>query len=302
MTTHRPGKPATSDSSTTTAAHDGGVAPVTGWQGSPDYFTVREYRAYDPHGVIDVLRGEVAGVIFRRMASPETCQELVARFWASPHRRRRGVEAPGYYLGTYHYHKPPRIYLQESEEIAAVLDALLDVPGNPLTAFYAGLADALEPEGAKVRLARHEGRQACRALLRSWHGRGDYALAPHDDRSQCTEPQQDGFEIQQVAERVVAALNICLENGGGGRLAYWNIRPDDESKRRLGLHHTGSPYPLASLHGIGMKWVEVEAGDVYVFNGAHVHAVEPNTDPGLRRTTLAGILGFRDDATVISWT
>jgi Phytanoyl-CoA dioxygenase (PhyH). len=51
-----------------------------------------------------------------------------------------------------------------------------------------------------------------------------------------------------------------------------------------------------------MKWIEVNAGDVYVFNGAHVHAVEPNTSPKLRRTTLAGIFGFRDDTTVISWT
>jgi len=301
MTTQS-GQPATLTAPPTTITHDDGSTPVTGWQGSPEYFTVREYPAYDPHAVADVLRGRVAGVIFRGMVLPETCQELAARFWASTRRKRRGVEAPGYYLGTYHYHKTTLAYLQESEKVAEALDALLDVPGNPLTAFYGGLADALRPEGVTVRLARHDGRKACRALLRSWHGQGEYALAPHDDRSQCTEPQQADFEIQRVAEREVAALNICLENGNGGRLAYWNIQPDDESKRRLGLHYTGSPYPLASLNGIEMKWIEVNAGDVYVFNGAHVHAVEPNTSPKLRRTTLAGIFGFRDDTTVISWT
>ncbi|NUQ96482.1 MAG: hypothetical protein HOY79_07930 [Streptomyces sp.] len=278
------------------------VKPVTGWSGSPDYFTVREYSAFDPHAVVDVLRGRVAGAMFRGMVDPETCRTLAERFWDSPHRRTRGVEAPGYFLGAYHYHKTTRAYLRESAESAEAVEAVLDIPGDPLKRFYGGLADALAPDGVHVRLARHDGAQACRGLLRSWHGQGEYALAPHDDRSQCTEPQQADFEIQRVVDHDVVALNVCLENGNGGRLAYWNIQPDDASKHRLGLHFTGSPYPLESLDGIEMKWVEVNAGDVYVFNGAHVHAVEPNTDPELRRTTLAGIFGLVDDSTVVSWT
>ncbi|MEV8527281.1 hypothetical protein AB0451_24505 [Streptomyces sp. NPDC052000] len=276
--------------------------PVTGWSGPSDYFTVREYQSFDPQAVVDVLRGRVAGAMFRGMVSPETCRTLAERFWDSPHRRKRGVEAPGYFLGAYHYHKTTQAYLRESAEVAAALDEVLDVPQNPLKHFYGGLADALAPEGVRVRLAEHDGSQACRALLRSWHGQGEYALAPHDDRSQCTEPQQADFEIQRVVDHHVVALNICLENGNGGRLAYWNIQPDDASKRTLGLHYTGSPYPLESLDGIEMKWIDVNPGDVYVFNGAHVHAVEPNTDPDLRRTTLAGIFGLADDSTVVSWT
>ncbi|MDT8912016.1 hypothetical protein [Amycolatopsis sp. PS_44_ISF1] len=287
---------------TSTAQTQTTVEPVTGWSGSPDYFTVRECSGFDPRAVVDVLRGRTAGVMFRGMIDPQTCATLAGRFWDSPHRRTRGVEAPGYFLGAYHYHKTTRAYLQESAAAAEAVDAVLDGPGDPLRRFYDGLADVLAADGVDVRRARHDGAQACRGLLRSWHGQGEYALAPHDDRSQCTEPQQADFEIQRVVGHQVAALNICLENGNGGRLAYWNIQPDDASKRRLGLHHTGSPYPLESLRGIEMKWIEVNPGDVYVFNGAHVHAVEPNTDPELRRTTLAGMFGFADDSTVVSWT
>ncbi|XRQ09025.1 hypothetical protein ACN3XK_73200 [Actinomadura welshii] len=275
---------------------------LTGWSGGTDYFRFPEYQEFRPDAVVDVLRGRVAGVMFRGMVPPQTCAELARRFWASPERRRRGVEAPGYYLGAYHYHRTTEDYLDRSERVAAAIDHVLDVPGDPLTAFYGGLARVLADEGGTVRLAEHRGRKACRGLLRSWHGTGEYSLEPHEDLSQCTEPKQADFEIQRVVDHHSVALNICLENGDGGGLAFWNIRPDLSSRRRLGLHYTGSPYPLETLDGIDKLRIKVGPGDVYVFNGAHVHAVEHGTDPSQRRTTLAGILGFIDDKTLVSWT
>ncbi|GGT53222.1 hypothetical protein P6B95_40925 [Streptomyces atratus] len=275
---------------------------VTGWSGDADYFSFPEHHEFRPEPVVDVLRGRRAGVIFRGMVARDVCAELAARFWDSPDRERRSTEAPSYHLGAYHYHKTTEHYLDESERGAAALDKVLDLPDDPLTTFYTGLAEELAPEGVDVRLARHHGRTASRGLLRSWHGDGRYALDPHEDRSQCTEPRQADFEIQRVVDHEVCALNICLEKGDGGRLLVWNIQPDDASKRRMGLHHTGSPYPTRTLDGIECRWIDVHPGDVYVFNGSHVHAVEPNSDPGTRRTTLAGIFGFIDDGTVVSWT
>ncbi|TNH22706.1 hypothetical protein FHG89_28600 [Micromonospora orduensis] len=277
------------------------VRPVTGWSGDEEYFTFREFDDFRPEEVVDVLNGRVAGVIFRGMISPDVCEQIASRFWASPSIRER-PSPPGHYLGTYHYHKPTGQYLDECAESAAAVAEVLDVPGRPLDRFRRGLSDALAPQGAIFRLAEKDGRQACMALLRSWHGHGEFALVPHEDRSQCSEPQQADFEIQQVLGYQPAALNICLENGTGGRLFYYNIRPDDESKRRLGLHYTGSPYPRGAVDGFELLRVDVNPGDVYVFNGAHVHAVEPNVDPEARRTTLAALLGFIDDKTVVSWT
>jgi hypothetical protein len=275
---------------------------LTGWHGDTDYFRFLEYQEFHPQAVVDVLRGRVAGTVFRAMVPPDARTELARRFWASPARRVRGVEAPGFYLGAYHYHRTTQEYLDETERVAAALDDVLDVSFDPLAVFYGGLSRVLAGEGVTVRLAEHGARQACRGLLRSWHGRGAYALEPHEDLSQCTEPKQADFEIQRVIGYHSVGLNICLENGGGGRLALWNIQPDLASKRRLGLHFTGSPYPIDTLDGIDMLWLEVNAGDVYVFNSAHVHAVESETDESRRRTTLAGILGFIDDLTLVSWT
>jgi len=273
-----------------------------GWSGAADYFRFAEFDGFSPQAVVDVLRGRRLGAVFRGAVSPRTCEEVAARFWASESALSRGGEAPVRYLGAYHYHKATVVYLSECEEIGPAVDDALAVADDPLAMFYGGLGDALGAEGVKVRLAAHDGRQACRGVLRSWFGRGDFALVPHEDRGQCREPGQADFEIQRVLNHYLCALNICLENGAGGRLRIWNIQPDDASKRQLGTFYSGSPYPLSALDGIDSLWLEVGQGDVYVFNGSHVHAVEPTTVPGARRTTLSGLFGFIDEATVVSWT
>ncbi|MCD0449326.1 hypothetical protein LO762_09010 [Actinocorallia sp. API 0066] len=276
--------------------------PLTGWSGSPDYFKIREYDGYDPDAVLDVLHGRAAIVMFRGMVPRDVCDAVADRFWANTHRRVRGVEAPGFYLGAYSWNKPTAQYIAESEQVNPILRELLDVPGDPMKQFYTGLGAALAREGAVVRPAQHDGGSAAIALLRSWHGAGVFALDPHDDDSQCADPQMADFERRHVVDHQVAALNICLENDSeGGRLVYWNVKPDVESKRALGVEFTGSPYPLETLTGYESQWVEVRTGDVYVFNGAHVHAVEPNTAATQTRTTLAAMLGFVDDRTVVTW-
>ncbi len=275
---------------------------VTGWSGDADYFSFPEHRDFRPRLVVDVLRGRRAGVIFRGMVARDLYAELADPVLGQPGpgaAQHRGAQPPPRRVPLPQDHRalPGRVRTR-----AAALDKVLDLPDDPLTAFYTGLADELAPEGGGRALARHRGRAASRGLLRSWHGDGRYALDPHEDRSQCTEPRQADFEIQRVVDDEVCALNICLENGDGGRLLVWNIQPDDASKRRLGLHHTGSPYPPRTLEGIECRRIDVHPGDVYIFNGSHVHAVEPNADPGSRRTSLAGIFGFIDDRTVVSWT
>ncbi|WP_430789541.1 hypothetical protein [Actinoplanes sp. G11-F43] len=275
---------------------------ITGWSGDADYFTFREYQEFDPAAVLDVLEGRVAGVVFRGMVAPEVAENISRRFWDSPDRQVRGVEAPGYYIGAYTWNKPTAQYLDEAAVANPVLRDLLDVPGDPMKEFYAGLGGVLAERGAVVRPAEHEGRSAAIALFRSWHGQGVFALEPHDDDSQCSDPQMADFERNGVFGKPIGALNICLENnGGGGRLVYWNIQPDLASKRALGVEYTGSPYPAELLEGYESKWIDVNAGDVYVFNGAHVHAVEPNTTEEQTRTTLAAMMAFLDDRNVVTW-
>lgn len=277
---------------------------VTGWQGSPDYFRFAELCDLNLDPVLDVLRGRLLGVVYRGVIDPAAAAELVRRFWESPARKRRGgevCESLGYYVGAYHYHKPTEVYLGESAAVAPHLDQILDVPGEPGRWFRELLAQRLAAEGGEFRLARSSGRPACPVLIRHWNAAGDFALQPHEDASQCRVPEQAGFEVQRTLEHTVAAVNMCLENGGKGRLVMWNIIPDDESKSRLGLYYAGSPYPPEVVSGIEAIWLPVRAGDVYVFNGEHIHGVEAS-EPGAKRTTMAWNMGFCDDRTVVSWT
>jgi len=272
---------------------------LMGWQGGPDYFRFLEYDRFNPDPVIDVLRGKVAGVIFRSVFDTDTAGEIVKRFWDSP--ARQPWESVGYSLGSFHYHKLTEAYLDESADVAEYVDSVLDVPDEPSEWVREDLRQRLSEQGITLRPAEKDGRQAGRAFLVHWNGTGNYALKPHEDLSECREPGQADFEVQRTTNYAPCAVNICLENGNQGRLIYWNIVPDDASKRELDVYNSGSPYPREALEGIDSIWLRIGAGDIYVFNGAHVHGIEATTDTG-KRTTMLFRIGFRDDKTVITWT
>lgn len=234
------------------------------------------------------------------MVPDAVCAELTTRFLRSPDLRTRRI--PGEYLGTFHGDKTTDNYLDEAAAIRHSLDQLLDIPGSPLAVFREGLTAALAEDGVDFRLARHNGREACQAIFRSWRGTQGFALAPHEDIGQCSDPKQAGFEIQRAADHHIVGMNICLDNGPGGRVVLWNIQPDLASRRRLGLEHTGVPYPVECLDGVERITLDVHPGDIYLFNGAHVHAVESIVGASANRITLSVFLGFIDDKTVVSWT
>lgn len=278
--------------------------PLTGWHGDADYFRFLELDRLDTDVVVDVLRGRRLGVIFRGVIDPSASAELVRRFWDSPARERRGgevCESLGYYVGAYHYHKPTAQYLDESAEIATHLDDLLDVAEEPTRWFRTELGNRLGRDGVELRLAMLDGRPGCPVLIRHWNATGPFALQPHEDFSQLAWPEQAGFEIQRTTEHVVAAVNMCLENGEGGRLVVWNVIPDLASRTRLGLELAGSPYPIEVTDGHESLWLDIRPGDIYVFNGSHVHGVEASA-PDAKRTTMAWNMGFCDDRTVVTWT
>lgn len=275
---------------------------MTGWAGSAEYFRFAESDEVSPARVVDVLRGRRLGAVFRGVVSAPTRHAMITNFLTSPGRRTRGADAPGEYLGAYHYNKTIDDYLDQTDAVAAELRAALDVPDEPLSGLFRRLGRELARSGVDFRPARHEGREACAGVFRSWLGQRDFALDPHEDRGQCEDPKQVGFEIQQVPARHIVGLNICLDNGSDGRLTVWNLRPDEETRDRFGVRYTGSPYAPEWLAGIDQVRLDVRPGDIYLFNAGHVHAVEPVRDPSAQRVTLSGILGFADDRTVISWT
>ncbi len=274
------------------------TAPVTGVSMDARFFRFDEYTEFDPEPVVDVLRGKRFGVIFRDVIAAGTQKEMAARFWNSPALTRRTGE-PSYHVGTYHWNKPAGTYLRESADVSADVMDVLDVADSPWHWVRSAVAGELARHGASLRLAEMDGARACPALIRAWNKEGEFALEPHEDEAQCRDPRQAGFEVQRVLDHEVCAVNMCIEHEQGGRLVLWNVRPDDESRRRLGIEHTGFSYPAAALAGFEQIRVDIRPGDVYVFNGRHVHAVDASKG---NRTAVSFLLGFIDERTVVTWT
>ncbi|SBU98627.1 hypothetical protein YW5DRAFT_05968 [Streptomyces sp. Ncost-T6T-1] len=271
---------------------------LTGIQTDSDFFRFEERDEFDPALVMDVLQGRRLGVIFRDVIPEDAKKESVARFWDSPGQLRRNGE-PSYCIGSYHWNKSTEEYIEDAAKTADAVRDVLDVPNSPWHSFRSAMNEELAGIGGSIRIAEHDGAQASAALIRAWDKEGSFALDPHDDEAQCKDPRQAGFEIQRAADHEICAVNMCVEQGEGGRLVIWNIRPDDDSRRALGIEHTGFSYPAESLEEFDVVRLDVRSGDVYVFNGRHVHAVDTCTG---NRTNVSFLMGFVDDRTVVSWT
>ncbi|MCA1298584.1 hypothetical protein [Stappia indica] len=277
---------------------------LSGERKPAEEFRFCEGQAGDMSLVADVLEGRQLGVIYRNYLHQEACDAIKDNFWRNTFRYSRGADAPAEYLGTYHYRKPLHRYAGESAEANRHLPGLFEGLTNPVEAFRNDLNRELGRRGRRLRQAVCKGQETCRFVMRSWSGEKEFALEAHDDESQCLDPLQDGFEIQTAARRnALGAVNLCLENGSGGLLRMWNIRPDLASKVALGLEVTGSPYPPECLDGIECFDVPIRAGDLYVFDGRFVHAVtilEGHQQTG--RATISFLLANLDDRETISWT
>src|SRR5665213_290195 len=178
---------------------------VTGKVASPEYFRIVERQEFDPAEIVRVLRGEVAGVIFRAAIAAATCERVKKNFWANPMLRKRGDAVPAYYLGTYHYAKELELYLQEAETTRAALAEVFDGAENFHGRIMDAVAAALRPQGVALRVAEHQGRRAGEFVMRSWSSSCSFALAAHDDGAQLTARKQAGFEIQRVLANPLTA-------------------------------------------------------------------------------------------------
>ncbi|WP_327367114.1 hypothetical protein [Streptomyces sp. NBC_01217] len=271
---------------------------VSGLQADSEFFRFEERDELDYQLVLDVLHGRRLGVIFRNVIPSPARKELTDRFWRSPALEHREGE-PSHYVGAYHWNKSTTAYLDEAAEVIKDVKAVIDTPDSPYTTFRQGVAQALAQEGATLRVAEKDGRSACPALIRAWDQPGEFSLDPHEDSAQCQDPRQVGFEIQNVIQHSICAVNMCIEHTAGGRLVVWNIRPDNEARRALGIELTGIPYPSESLAEFDEIRLDIREGDIYAFNGAFVHAVDANTG---NRSTVSYIMGFTGAHSVVSWT
>ncbi|WP_406447734.1 2OG-Fe(II) oxygenase [Streptomyces sp. NBC_00876] len=266
------------------------------------YFRFLESDGVDWDACWDVLCGRVAGAIFRGALTPEVCERTCRSFWgspllASPNATRSTERAIGPLLlasGSLD------AYLTESERTRTALAALCDGPGRTLPSLLGEWQAYLAGRGIPFRLAEHEGRRAGAYKLRSRADSKSFGLLPHDDAVHSWMlPHLAGFEIEGV-KRVCNAL-VCLENGPGGELVYWNASFTPDDRQAMGMRPDSYGYPLEALTGLESITLPIRAGDMYIFDGANVHAVAPSGAEDPRRTVAVWITGPLDDGTVLQW-
>ncbi|MEP0209657.1 MAG: hypothetical protein ABJ370_20215 [Paracoccaceae bacterium] len=279
---------------------------ITGQTKGSDQFRILESDSYDPTHLTRVLDGEILGFKVQNFVSDKDCHTIYDNFENFAGRYQRGADAPAIYAGTYHYGKDLSQYFADSEQANATLPKLFTNAANPVAKIRETLTDHLQKRSQHFRSAQWNGQDACQFVMRAWTDMGTFSLKPHDDEAQCNDSKQSGFEIQDaIAENPLCAVNICLRNGPGGLLRMWNIRPDDLTRKRLGLETTGSPYPPEMLADIAHIDIKIAPGDLYAFDGRYVHAVTQLEDvagqANASRATLAFLLAHKDRFETIQW-
>ncbi len=215
---------------------------------------------------------------------------------------QRPDDVPASQMGPFHFGKTTEQYF---DECAVENRRLEEIFGheNPIVWAAEMVTGAFARDGIKVRWARDAaGRSAGLCTIRIWRGVGNFSLKPHDDFSQLRASEQRDFEVQAASGYALMNLNLCIAGPrDGGAVRIWNCLPSDEDKRRLGLYETGYPYPESALEDYEYLDMRIDDGDIYIVNGAFVHAVTPFS--GLSERIIMSIMMAKiSDDEVVIWT
>ncbi|MFF7636339.1 hypothetical protein ACFZB9_24805 [Kitasatospora sp. NPDC008050] len=278
------------------------ATPLPDHRQDAGYFRFLERTGVDWDAWWEVLCGRVAGAIFRGALTPEVCERTCRRFWSSPL-----LSSPNTTRGTERAVGPLLLasdtldgYLTESERTRTGLAEICGGPGRTLPALLDEWQTYLADRGVGLRLAEHEGRTAGSFKIRSRADSESFGLLPHDDAMHNWGlPHLLDFEIQGVKH--VCNTLLCLENGPGGELVYWNAAFGPEDRRALGMRPDSYGYPLEALSGVERITLPIHAGDMYMFDGGNVHAVAASGTADVHRTMALWITGQLDDGTILQW-
>jgi len=263
------------------------------------FFTLRSVGLKGSN-ILSMLRGEHPLAVFENVASQEMCNRIADAFFQSRLLQHRDDGVPGLNMGAFHFDKTIDTYLNEVLNARKTLRKVLTNDYPNIMEIHAILANLLYENGISYRPAQHQDQKAGEFVLRSWDGQGKYALLPHEDCAQLTDPKQIGFEVQKVAEHTMLGFNLCVcEPKAGGEIIIWNSIPDQATRVSLGVTNTGYPYPADVVNGVPFVGYMPKKGDLYCVNGNCLHAVNNSSS---FRLTISFNCGSIDEETAVYWT
>lgn len=276
---------------------------ISGNSLSPSSFNLHVDYQFNSSWFEQVLTGHLAAYQVKQYIPAATCEQIWQRFWDMDHVAPRygdgndGVE--GYILGASHIECRSEDYILSSLKFAPLLKQLFADLDDPVATIRQHIAVS-QPS---IRPAVWKQQPAGVVKAIAWNHIGEFLLEPHDDFAQTRDPLQQDFEIQQC--QTVFAVNLYVRNPQShGQLKIWNIQPDLASRRRLGVEHSGYPYPAAALQLYADITVPLEGGDLCIINGNLVHAVLCRHYANLtqERLLLTFFMGFNTAGELIVWT
>jgi len=282
---------------------DNSVAPsialprVTGRSLPPCEFNIPIVHGKPTAHALRVAQGQALGQLVRGYLSPQECNRIVENFELNRGKRARADGVAGVTIGADLYGKKLDAYLAETRaarpDVEALFRGTVDV-----TAMLRADIQATLGRGVTVRQASHQGEAYNTVRGVRWTGAGGYSLPFHDDAASLSFPGQRAGETALV--EVPNAYNIYPSvAASGGELEIINVQPDDETRRRLGIEHTGFPYPVQALATFDRLVIRPEPGDLLILAGAFCHGVR-SVGPGLR-LLLNHFGGFIAPDTFVTW-
>lgn len=274
---------------------------IQGTVHSGSYFQIVEKNGIDWQLWLDVLQGKVAGAIFREAVNKEVRQQICDNFWQHIASKPKENSLPAHakaFVGA-SLSKSIEAYCQQAEQTRQDISGLFDNTGDFFEYLMGNIRESLVQQGFSLRIAEYNGIQAGKCKMRSWANTGDFVLVPHDDFGVLKASHLKNFEVGTI-DRVVGHL-MCLENGAGGELQYWNISPNDETREALGFEYDSFGYPVDSLAKFDKITLPIKPGDIYLFDVTKVHAVGAKANDEVNRSTIAWSMGFLDPQTVLYW-
>jgi len=253
--------------------------------------------------LLNPSKKDILGYVVRNYIDHNSCSELCNSFTAIIEETggsRQDGFVPVHQIGSTQFMKTSIEYMDECIATKMYVDSLINNLENQSLKTDFLLEKTLKSHFAQKNIVFRPSQfneNSCNHFTaRNWRNQtAGLTLLPHEDFSQLSVAEEDGFEIGSVKK--VVACNLCITQPGG-ELILWNLEPDMDMKKRFNVEKTGYPYPIEILENIQKYTIELNAGDLFFINANCIHAVSSSH----YRITLGRFMGYSSTNEIVYWT